>query len=771
MHSFRSTPSPTAQLRHGPTGLRGVVLALAIGATASAQPLGDLSGDRQPPETRRMNERVSQLWADSDPIENFYLNDRAVEVARLKAAAVAADIVARLQLLESPERYLLFAGQTADALAEFESLQQQLVASGREVPAGLRREMLMFEAICHLRLGEQQNCLNNHNADSCLFPIQGGGVHQQQEGSRNAIKLLRQVLREDQNDLEARWLLNIAYMTLGEYPDQVPADWLIAPETFASDYPLPRFPDVAGALGLAVDDLSGGVVLDDFDNDGFLDLFVSASGPQSQVRLFRNRGDGTFVDRTAEAGLSGVTGGLNLVHADYDNDGYVDVLLLRTGWLRGEGLHPNSLFRNNGDFTFTDVTEAAGLLSYHPTQTAAWFDYNGDGWIDLFIGNETWTTGNDQPCELYRNNGDGTFTEVARQFRLNVEQYVKAAVAGDYDNDGRPDLYLSLMGGRNILLHNEGPARGQEGPEARWRFRNAANRAGVVAPMVSFPSWWFDYDNDGWLDLFVSGYNISSVGDVAADYLGLPHNAELPKLYRNLGDETFADVTEEAGVATVLLTMGCNFGDLDNDGWLDFYAATGDPEYESLTPSRMFRNDGAGHFQDVTTAGGFGQLQKGHGIAFGDIDNDGDQDIYSVVGGVLAGDHYPNQLFANPGNANHWVTLRLEGVTSNRAAIGARLTLTVADAVGRTRKIHREVNSGGSFGGSPFRQEIGLGESSDIRSVEIFWPVTGQTQRVEGVAADGFYRIREDSSVAERLNLGTFALPEAGMAGGGHHHH
>ncbi len=753
-----------------PRFLAQPLLGILFAVVVTASPLGDLSGERQPASTRSMNAQVDRLWRGSDPIDNFYLSERAIGQARAKAAAVSGDLLARLQLLESPERYLLFAGRTEEALMEFATLKAQLPASGQEPPPALRRDLRMFEAICHLRLGEQQNCLHNHNADSCLFPIAGGGVHVQPEGSRNAIRLLTEVLEQNGNDLEARWLLNIAFMTLGEYPQAVPEAWRIDPATFASDYPLPRFPDVAGALGLAVDDLAGGVVMDDFDHDGFLDLMVSGSGPQSQLRVFRNQGDGTFSDRTTPAGLDGVTGGLNMVHADYDNDGFVDVLVLRTGWLRGEGLHPNSLLRNNGDFTFTDVTEAAGLLSFHPTQTAAWFDYNGDGWLDLFIGNETWATGQPQPCELYRNNGDGTFTEVAREFRLNIEQYVKAVVAGDYDNDGRPDLYLSLMGGRNILLHNEGPARGEEGPTARWRFRNTASRAGVVGPTLSFPGWWFDYDNDGWLDLFVSGYNIDSVGDVAADYLGLPHQAELPRLYRNRGDETFEDVTAPAGVDTVLLTMGCNFGDLDNDGWLDFYAGTGDPEYETLTPSRMFRNDGRGRFQDVTTAGGFGQLQKGHGVAFGDIDNDGDQDVYSVVGGVLAGDHYPNQLFANPGNANHWVTLKLEGEKSNRSALGARIKLVVVDTAGTERTIHRMVGSGGSFGGSPLRQEIGLGEATEIRTVDVFWPATGETQQVSGVVADGFYRIREGVTQAELLKLGSFTLPTSG-SGGTHHHH
>ena len=735
---------------------------------AVAAELGDLSDDKQPLSTRQMNQRLAELWRESNPIENFYLSERAVEAARLIADEIS-DSLERIGLLASPERYLLFAGHTEQALQELARIESQLAAAGISVPPDLRQRLLKFKAICHLRLGEQQNCLLNHNADSCLFPIAGGGIHLREEGSRQAIGLFEQVLANDADDLEARWLLNIAYMTLGEYPGQVPPAWLIDPATLASDFDVQRFPDVAGALGVAIDDLAGGVVLDDFDRDGWLDLMVSGSGPDSQLRLFRNQGDASFADRTIPGGLEGVTGGLNLIQADYDNDGDIDVLVLRTGWLRGEGLHPNSLLRNNGDFTFTDVTEEAGLLSYHPTQTAVWFDYNGDGWVDLFVGNETWTTGEDQTCELYRNNGDGTFTETSRQHRLHINKYVKAVVAGDFNNDGRPDLYLSLMGGLNLLYRNEGPARGESGPDARWRFRNVAARARVAAPFVSFPGWFWDYDNDGWLDLFVSGYHLESAGDVAADYLGLPHNAETPRLYRNLSDGTFEDVTERAGLNTVLHTMGSNFGDLDNDGWLDFYAGTGDPDYETLIPSRMFRNDGRGGFQDVTTSGGFGQLQKGHGIAFGDIDNDGDQEVYSVTGGVLAGDHYPNQLFANPGHGNRWLKLELEGVTFNRSALGARIVVVVLDAEGRERSIHRTVGSGGSFGASPLRQEIGLGAAREIKQVEISWPTTDATQVLTGLALDKFYRVREDRDDAIAVELTPFTLPDAGASSHSHH--
>jgi hypothetical protein len=428
-----------------------------------------------------------------------------------------------------------------------------------------------------------------------------------------------------------------------------------------------------------------------------------------------------------------------MTQADYDNDGLVDVLVLRGGWLKTEGRFPMSLLHNEGGGRFQDVTRAAGLFHLAPTQTATWLDYDGDGWLDLYVGNETAKDSPEpHPCELFHNNHDGTFTNVARETGVDVVGYVKGVVSGDYNNDGRPDLYLSVLAAPNRLYRNDGP-----GPGGVWRFTNVADSAGVMEPLASFGAFFFDYDNDGWPDLYVAGFNPSTTAaDVAADYLGLPVRAPRGRLYRNRGDGTFEDTTRAAGVYKVVPTMGLNFGDLDNDGWLDFYLGTGNPDLGTLVPNRMFRNAGGRTFQDVTTAGDFGHLQKGHAICFGDVDEDGDQDVFEVMGGAYQDDKAYSALYQNPGNANHWLTLELEGVRSNRGAMGARIKVTLETKDG-PRVLYRTVGSGGSFGASPLRQEIGLQDAAAISSVEIVWPVPGPAQTVGGLQLDSRYRIRE----------------------------
>jgi hypothetical protein len=306
----------------------------------------------------------------------------------------------------------------------------------------------------------------------------------------------------------------------------------------------------------------------------------------------------------------------------------------------------------------------------------------------------------------------------------------------------------------------------------RWTFTDVTAKAGVAEPINSFATWFFDYDNDGWLDLFVSpflGFGGENLQSIVAGYLGQPGEGETPRLYRNAHDGTFADVTRDVRLDKRLVVMGSNFGDIDGDGWPDIYLGTGEPDLRTLIPNRMFRNARGAAFQDVTTSGGFGHLQKGHGIAFGDIDNDGDQDVYAVMGGAYEGDVYQSALFRNPGHDTHWITILAEGTRSNRSGIGARVKVTV-DTPSGPRDIHATVSSGGSFGASPLRQTIGLGDARAIRALEVRWPSSGAVQRFDNVPMDRAYAVREGTSAPRPLALDRFQLGIPRTAPAAHDH-
>jgi hypothetical protein len=606
-----------------------------------------------------------------------------------------------------------------------------------------RLTLAVFQlALSYLRIGETQNCCKLTTPESCLLPIKGGGIHTDKKGSTLAIKYLREVLERSQGEhLRARWLLNIAYMTLGTYPDEVPAEHLIDPGVFDSEEPFPAFKNIAAELGVDSVNLVGGTIADDFDNDGYIDIVTSCWDATAPMHYFKNDADGSFTDRTEEAGLGGLMGGINMVQADYNNDGYTDIFIQRGAWLGEAGKHPNSLLRNNGDGSFSDVTFESGLGEAHPTQCASWADFDNDGHIDLFVANEG------MACQLFRNNGKGTFFDVARAAGVLNERFAKGVVWGDYDEDRYPDIYVSNMQGINRLYHNN-----QDGT-----FSDVAIELGVAGPTLSFPLWFWDYNNDGVLDIYVPSYDGQppALHQVVMSYLGQEYTMEGPSLYEGDGQGGFVDVAKERNLNKLALPMGSNFGDLDNDGYLDIYLGTGYPSFEALMPNVMFHNVAGKRFYDVTTAGGFGHLQKGHAVAFADFDHDGDQDIFEEMGGAFPGDKFADSFYENPGFDNHWITVKLVGRESNRSAIGARIKIDITEASGQ-RSVYRHVNSGGSFGANPLRQTIGLGKATKIDKLSIYWPTTDKTQVFEDVAMDRIIQIDEAQNEVQHLQLKSF---------------
>ena len=705
---------------------------LAVALLASATHAAPPAPEPQRPEFEAIARRLVES-------ANPYLGTAQIADLQARLDQPGISLVDLIQLNAVLAQELNRLGRSEEAVEHVERAMSYARQRGTVAP-----DLYRLRGQVYLRQAEIANCVSRHNADCCIFPITGGGIHELREPALQARQSYLDYLGF-RRSFHGAWLLNIINMALGEYPDGVPQQYRIPLERYDSAFDPGRFMDVAPQLGLDSLNLCGGCVVDDFTGDGLLDIVTSSYDPETPLELFVNNGDGTFTDRSAESRADDQLGGLNLNAADYDNDGDLDVLVLRGAWLFDDGQIRNSLLRND-DGVFVDVTRDAGLADpARPTQAAAWFDLENDGDLDLFIGNESraeWEEGTgNYPSQLFRNNGDGTFTDIAAEAGVTNDRYCKGVAAGDYDNDGDMDLYLSNIG-QNRLFRNNGDAT----------FTDVAPQLGVTHPEVrSFAPWFFDYDNDGRLDIFVSAYD-ADIDDIAADALGMKNDASFPRLYRNNPDGTFTDVAVAMGLGHPYLPMGANFGDLDNDGWLDIYLGTGEPGFESLMPNVMLRNDAGNAFQDCTVAGGFGHLQKGHGIAFADIDDDGDQDIFHQLGGFFPGDKFKNALFENPGHDNHALYVKLVGTTSNRQAVGARIAVEIDTPEG-PRTIHRAVGSVSSFGGSPLRQEIGLADATAIRSLTVTWPTSDTTQTFTDVPLDALVLVTEGRDTLERREL------------------
>ncbi len=678
------------------------------------------------------------------------------KLAALPPGAVQKSCMLRASLGDA----LLGFGQIEEAIEEYGRCVEDAIATRapRAIAAANRKLALGW-----LRLGERNNCVTRHNQDSCLFPLKDGALHVDRTGSEKGIEFLMKALAADSNDLASVWLLNVAHMTLGSWPDAVPEPWRIPRRAVESERAMPRMFDVAPTLGLHAPARAGGSVVDDFDGDGQLEVVMTSVDFDKPMRFFRRQASGEWLDVAESLGIAKQVGALNLVQFDANNDGRLDLLLQRGAWLGDFGRLPNSLLVQQPDGTFVDRTQEAGMEFTAPSQVVAVADIELDGDMDIFLGYEN--VGGERairyPCRLLRNRGDGTFEEIQQQAGVSNGRFTKGAAFGDYDGDGLPDLYVSNLGGPNRLYHNEGGGR----------FKDVAAELGVEQPRDGFSCWFFDYNNDGWLDLFVGCYD---AGDRSAQLAAYYRDGTVPsqtqKLYENDGHGRFRDVTVERRLDRVAFPMGSNFGDIDNDGFLDIYLATGDPELSSLWPNVLHRNDGGRRFEEVTVATGTGHLQKGHGVSFGDLDGDGDQDLFVKLGGAAADDGFASALFENPTQGAHWLTVRLIGRTSNRFAVGTRLKVTLEEG-GKQRDVFHFVGANSSFGGNSLQAEIGLGAAARIVALEASWPQTRQVQRFVDVPLDRVVVLDEGRADLEVLPVApvrSFTPPVPPASDSGH---
>ena len=525
-----------------------------------------------------------------------------------------------------------------------------------------------------------------------------------------------------------------------------------------------KFVHYTGSNGVAIirEVFGPGLCVADFDGDGYPDIYfvngrdLYGRGIPARNALYHNNGDGTFTDVTDHAGIPGTGYGLGCVWGDYDNDGFPDLYVTQYGH--------NVLYHNQGDGTFKDVTDKAGVAAgdiFHGGAT--FFDYDRDGRLDLYVGGYVdLGPGTPRYCDfvdvrtncppsvykgtpnvLYHNNGDGTFTDVTSKSEIYQPAGKNLSVeAMDYDNDGWPDLFVANDGLNAYLYHNE-----RNGTFTEIGLLAGMALTGRGRTMAAMCMSLGDYDNDGWLDLYISDFQ------KATDHL-----------WHNDGKGAFEEVSEAAGIMVPtlnVLSFGGGFFDYDNDGWLDIFIANGHvyPEVEhSSQPANykqintLFHNEGNGHFVETTrqSGNGFETPYVARGVAFADFDNDGFVDV------VVGNNGDSPLLLHNGGNGSHFLNFKLVGTKSNRDAMGARLHV-VAGPLSQIR----EVAGGGSYlSQSDLRAHFGLGKVLKADIVEVKWP-SGAQQVFRNVEADKFYLIEEGKDELALQKLGKPASPTA----------
>jgi enediyne biosynthesis protein E4 len=579
---------------------------------------------------------------------------------------------------------------------------------------------------------------------------------------------------------------------LGGWVGAATASGLAVPRLLAEDPATAVvFTDITAAAGLSravnvsgspddkrflLEEMGCGVALFDYDNDGWLDIFLvngSSFDPKARDRkpagyLFHNNADGTFTDVTAKAGLTRSGWGQGCCVGDYDNDGFDDLFVTYWGH--------NVLYHNNGDGTFTDVSERAGVAGSGRSWGAGccFLDYDRDGHLDLFVasyvnfdpatapqpGQSPYCSYNDIPVPcgplgfaggtnlLYRNRGDGTFVDVSERSGVvnprgpasmvfvgsnwrATGSYGMGAASADFDNDGWPDIYVACDSAPSLLYRNnrDGTFREVAVPAGCALDENGVALAGMGVGVA-------DYDADGWLDIVRTNFS-----------------EQVTTLYRNYGRGVFEAASLKAGLGVnrKYVGFGVDFFDFDNDGWTDIFIANGHVYAQiakrklHLTyrqPKILYRNLGNGRFEDVSAKSGVAIRAEnlGRGCAFGDFDNDGDVDV--IVNNL---DGPPTLLRNDGGNEHNWIAIKCVGTRSNRSAIGTRVTVTT----GEHRQIDEVMSGSSYYSQNDFRLHFGLGQATKVDGVELAWP-SGVKETFRDLPPNHLFVVEETKGIVDR---------------------
>lgn len=671
-----------------------------------------------------------------------------------------------------------------EALREYREARSGAATRGRS-PEATRVEWLGLTqaGVSWLRYGEVRNCVENHNADSCLFPLSRLAHHRRKEGAAKAAAYFEEALRIRETS-HLIWLYSIAHQALGTPVEEVPKTWRLpkaALKTLGAgslEDGLTRFEDWASPLGFQSRQDTGGAnaQAQDFNGDGRLDLIQGGRNACSPIKLYWGIEEG-FENAKLDPRhrtLTTANAVTNILSADVDNDGDLDLYLVRGGWVTTDSapiLH-NELLLNDGKGRFTRSAQSPLNAKGNRSVAALFADFDLDGWIDLFVCDEV------SGPELHQGSRKG-FRRVSNNGGLSYQGVCKGTAAGDLDGDGQPELFIGLYGQDNQLYKNVSSA-------GEIRFQPIVNSPVLNRPQFAFPAAFADFNNDSHLDLFVGSF-YRDTGNYARFVLGRDYKPEVSRIFLNDGQGQLIDRTDELGFANPAQTMGSGLADLNGDGWLDILLGTGSVSYGDLVPNLVYINRAGKAFVERGTELGMSSLQKGHGVVTADFDGDLRSDIFWVNGGTIPGDNYFPSLYRNSSTQNSWLGLELEGVTANRSAIGAKVEVEVeenreprADSSSTSeqtdkpslRRIVRHVGLHSSFGSESLRLNIGLGETKKIRRLSIHWP--NRTRRVdsytEGLEVGHSYRVREGEP-PQAVSWPKANWPIRPSTGTPHHHH
>jgi FG-GAP-like repeat/ASPIC and UnbV len=588
------------------------------------------------------------------------------------------DMRARLEL----GRMFMKCGLFREAIAELETATQDPTVQGRAHYESL---------VTSYRLGEYTRAI--HHGVTCL--------------------------EQDMTNERARHWLWLAAQKVGGYPATVRQELRMQVVEGYHQTAL-EIDEVAAEIGLDKTAGGRGTAVFDLNGDGTLDVVIA--GAHAGCSLYRNNGDGTFTNISTGSGLDRCVYAFSMAVGDYDNNGLPDLFIVGLGFFNS----PGKLMRNNGDGTFTDVTEEAGLNIWGPGFVSTWIDYDGDGYLDLFVTNNLGGLFDHKtPNRLFHNNGNGTFTDVTTAAGLTTLWPSLGATWGDFRNCGLPDLFISNLGHAQLFRNN-----------GDGTFTDVSHAAGIDAAAIGTNCLCCDIDNDGWLDIVQFTYSRPQDAIYTLRTGHGPRGSAPMRVWRNNRDGTFTNIAPQLGLTGCWGTMSGTVGDVNNDGHLDILMGNGGPGMDHTEASLLLENDGC-RFHNVTFAAGMPFTGKGHGANMADLAGDGRLHLIVAGGGMYPGDLLTATVFRPKRLPGNYLNVRLVGTRSNRDAIGARLRL---QAGGRAQ--HRLVSGGSGFGCLPYEQHFGLATLKQIDYVEIRWP-SGYLQRLEQPPINHTLRIVE----------------------------